>query len=196
MLDYSDFTVVKNNEGMPTAMGIPIQSMLLKNNTPLFINGGGGKGNKGKNKDNKNKDNKSKAKSTSKKNDLDNSAHFIEDGEAYDDIHEHLAVPVGLACMTQTVCRKTNDIGIDGNEQMVNYNDNYANYDNMHMGRMNRATEMNESDEMNVIPDDLYERLLKLAEETTTPKKLTRRNKKQATDKKGKTRKNKSYKKK
>ena len=45
MLDYSDFTVVKNNEGMPTAMGIPIQSMLLKNNTPLFINGGGGKGN-------------------------------------------------------------------------------------------------------------------------------------------------------
>jgi hypothetical protein len=35
-----------------------------------------------------------------------------------------------------------------------------------------------------------------LAEETTTPKKLTRRNKKQATDKKGKTRKNKSYKKK
>jgi hypothetical protein len=192
MLDYSDFTVVKNNEGMPTAMGIPIQSMLLKNNTPLFINGGGGKGNKGKSKDNK-----SKAKSTSKKNDLVNSAHFIEDGEAYDDIHEHLAVPVGLACMTQTVCRKTNDIGIDGNEQMVNYNYNdNDNYDNMHMGRMNRATEMNEADEMNVIPDDLYERLLKLAEETTTPKKLTRRNKKQATDKKGKTRKNKSYKKK
>ena len=38
MLDYSDFTVVKNNEGIPTAMGIPIQSMLLKNNIKRHYN--------------------------------------------------------------------------------------------------------------------------------------------------------------
>ena len=195
MLDYSDFTVVKNNEGIPTALGIPIQSMLLKNNTPLFISGGGGKGHKG----HKSKVNKDKVKSISKKekknNDVIDNDYFIEDGEAYDDLHEHLAVPVGLACMTQTVCRNTNNIGIEGNDQMINYN-NYDNYDNVHIGRMNRATELNEADETDVIPDDLYERLLKLAEESTKPKKLSRRNKKQTSDKKGKTRKNKTHKKK
>lgn len=190
MLDYSDFTVVKNNEGIPTALGIPIQSMLLKNNTPLFITGGG-KGNRSKN-------NKNKVKSTSKKdkknNDINDAEYFIEDGEAYDDIHEHLAVPVGLACMTQTVCRKTNEIGNDQYQygEMVNNN----NYDNMHIGRMNRAAELNEADETSVIPDDLYERLLKMAEETTKPKKLSRRNKKQTSEKRGKSRKNKTHKKK
>lgn len=186
MLDYSDFTVVKNNEGIPTAMGIPIQSMLLKNNIPLFMNGGGGKGHKGKGKG------KGLSKKEKKNNEGIDSDHFIEDSEAYDDIHEHLAVPVGLACMTQTICRKTNDIGMDDYVET-----RPMNYDKMHIGRMHRATELNEADETSVIPDDLYERLLKLAEEPPTkPKKLSRRNKKQQTDKKGKTRKNKSAKKK
>jgi len=185
MLDYSDFTVVKNSDGMPTAMGIPIQSMLLKNNVPLFISGGGKKGvkhSKGTNKGNK--------KNKKNADDFTNE-HYIEDGESYDDIHEHLAVPVGLACITQTVCRKTDDIDINENEQMVNNN----NYDNVHIGLMNRATEMNEADDTDVIPDDLYERLIRLAEETK-PKKLSRRNKKQSSDKMGKTRKNKTHKKK
>ena len=191
MLDYSDFTVVKNSDGMPTAMGIPIQSMLLKNNVPLFISGGAGKG-KGNNK------NKSKVKSSSKKNkknsDVFDNAHYIEDGETYDDIHEHLAVPVGLACMTQTICKKTDEMDVDENDQMFNNN-----YDNVHIGVMNRATELNEADNTPVIPDDLYERLFRLAEETK-PKKHSRRNKKQETnetnEKKGKSRKNKTHKKK
>jgi len=184
MLDYSDFTVVKNNEGIPTAMGIPIHSMLLKNNTPLFMSGGGkGKGNKSKG----NKNNQKIKKNT----DVIDSEHFIEDGESYDDIHEHLAVPVGLACMTQTVCRKTNEFGIDNNNgsQLIN------NDDHVHMGLMHRATELNEVDDADVIPNDLYERLIRLAEETK-PKKLSRRIQKKTSNKKGKTRKNKTHKKK
>ena len=193
MLDYSDFTVVKDNNGIPTALGIPINSMLLKNNTPLFMSGGG-KGNKG-NKGNKSKGSQNKVKSRSKKDsknkDIIDNVHFIEDGEPYDDIHEHLAVPVGLSCMTQTVCRKTNDFSIE-NE---NDNENNNNYDNIHMGLMNRATELNEADDTDVVPDDLYERLIKLAVETAKPKKLSRRNTKQSkSEKKGKSRKNKTHK--
>ena len=43
MLGYSELTVVNNSAGMPTALGYPINSALLQNNTPLFV-GGGGKG--------------------------------------------------------------------------------------------------------------------------------------------------------
>lgn len=36
MLDYSDLTVVKNADGMPTALGYTINSLLAQNNMPLF----------------------------------------------------------------------------------------------------------------------------------------------------------------
>ena len=191
MLDYSDFTVVKNNEGIPTAMGIPVHSMLLKNNVPLIV-GGRGKGNK-------HKSNKSKEKSSGIKNIKDshvgvnNQQYAIDDGESYDDIHEHLAVPVGLACITQTVCKKTNDIDNNENESIYQLMNNY---DTNHHKRMIHATELNEADDTDVIPDDLYDRLIKLAEETTKPKKLSRRNKNQKSEKGKKSSKNKTQKRK
>jgi len=66
MLDYSELTVVKNSDGTPTALGYPINSILLQNNKPLFVGGG-----------------------SKKKEDFDN-----------------LAVPAGLVCMTETICRR------------------------------------------------------------------------------------------
>ena len=48
MLDYSELTIVKNAEGMPTALGYPINSILLQNNKPLFAGGGGRKSDKSK----------------------------------------------------------------------------------------------------------------------------------------------------
>ena len=66
MLDYSELTVVKNSDGTPTALGYPINSILLQNNKPLFVGGG-----------------------NKKREDYDN-----------------LAVPAGLVCMTETICRR------------------------------------------------------------------------------------------
>lgn len=40
MLDYSELTVIKNSEGIPTALGYTINSLLLQNNKPLFTSGG------------------------------------------------------------------------------------------------------------------------------------------------------------
>jgi hypothetical protein len=40
MLDYSELTVIKNSEGIPTALGYTINSLLLQNNKPLFVSGG------------------------------------------------------------------------------------------------------------------------------------------------------------
>jgi hypothetical protein len=41
MLEYSDLTVYKNTEGMATALGFPVNSLLLQNNKPLFVGGKG-----------------------------------------------------------------------------------------------------------------------------------------------------------
>lgn len=40
MLDYSELTVIKNSDGIPTALGYTINSLLLQNNKPLFMSGG------------------------------------------------------------------------------------------------------------------------------------------------------------
>ena len=40
MLAYSELTVVNNSDGVPTALGYPINSCLLQNNQPLFVGGG------------------------------------------------------------------------------------------------------------------------------------------------------------
>ena len=42
MLNYSDLTVVKNSDGIPTASGYPVNSILLQQDKPLFMSGGGG----------------------------------------------------------------------------------------------------------------------------------------------------------
>lgn len=60
--------------------------------------------------------------------------------------YDNLAVPAGLVCMTKTVCTRQ-----DANE-----------------------TSVIETEETELVPEGLYERLLELAE-TKVPKKMTRR---------------------
>ena len=104
MLEYSELTVVKNSDGIPTALGYPINSFMLQNNKPLFV-GGGRKG-------------------------IDN-----------------IAVPAGLVCMTQTICRPANEM----------------------------ANEMDENEiEDEIVPEGLYERLMELAE-VKERKKMSKR---------------------
>jgi hypothetical protein len=118
MLNYSDLTVIKTADGISTALGYPVNSILLQNNTPLFM--GGGK------------------KPT--KRDVFNIAES-----------DQLAVPVGLICMRQTICRDINDIN---------------------------ALKTEPEYEHETVPEGLYEQLLALAE-TKPPKKLSRRNKRE-----------------
>jgi hypothetical protein len=131
MLNYSELTVIKNSDGMATALGYPINSILLQNNKPLFVGGGG----------------KKKVKK-----------HGVSNEESeYENNFEELAVPAGLVCMTQTICRNANAM-----ESEVSY-----------------QNEM----EPETIPEGLYEQLLSLAE-SKPAKKLSRR--KQVVHKKGK----------
>ena len=99
MLDYSELTIVKNAEGMPTALGYPINSILLQNNKPLFAGGGGSKRDKSKIKKVK-----SLATGQEDEGDEDVMSDFTE-----------LAVPAGLVCMTQTICQPA-DAYAYGNE--------------------------------------------------------------------------------
>lgn len=108
MLDYSELTIVKNTDGITTALGYPINSILLQNNKPLFAGGGGKK----KVKKHHNKD------------------VVTEEETNYD----QLAVPTGLVCMTQTICRSPSD------------------------------NAYNNDTEPETIPEGLYEQLLALAE--------------------------------
>lgn len=145
MLDYSDLTIV-NHEGNPTALGIPIKSMFLKIGMPLF--GGGSKI--------KNTKNKISSKNSNKGLSLDKTIPLTivtsDSKNEYDnDVYDDLAVPVGLACMTQTVCKNVNEYP---REQMYDHVDDHK-----------------------VVPDDLYERLLGLAEESKH-KKFTKKIKK------------------
>lgn len=150
MLGYSDLTIV-NNEGNPSALGIPINSLFLKNDMSLI--GGGKKGNS-----KKNKGKKEKVLNKTLTNTIVTSDNEY-DNDMYDDNYDDLAVPVGLACMTQTVCRNVNEMPT---EQM---------YDDV--------------DDHKVVPDDLYERLLGLAEESK-PKNFTKKIKKTKNNNKNK----------
>ena len=130
MLNYSELTVIKDSNGMSTALGYPINSILLQNNKPLFVGGGG----------------KKKAKN--------------EDAD-YNNNFEELAVPAGLVCMTQTVCRNASAEG------------SYASAEGSYQNEFEPET----------IPEGLYEQLLALAE-AKQAKKFSRR--KQVVHKKGK----------
>jgi hypothetical protein len=83
MLNYSELTIVNNSEGMPTALGYPINSILLQNNKPLFVGGGG------------------------KKTKANGKANGNAKGKDYEPDFTQLAVPAGLVCMTQTICTNT-----------------------------------------------------------------------------------------
>ena len=142
MLDYSELTVVKNTDGVATALGYPINSFLLQNNKALFAGGG--------------KKKKISPRETGPSASVTGSS--ATDADELD--YEHLAVPAGLVCMTQTVCRPANEMA-------------YAN-------------DMAYADD--IVPEGLYERLLALAE-TKVPKKMTKRKQLQKHKKTHKTRK-------
>jgi len=123
MLDYSELTVIKNSEGIPTALGYTINSLLLQNNKPLFMSGGKKKG------DTKIED---------------------KEEESSDIDFDELLIPAGLICRTETICTRP--------------------YEEVH------STQNDENIE--TIPEGLYEKLLALAE-AKQMKKMSRRNKNQ-----------------
>jgi hypothetical protein len=93
MLDYSELTVVKNSNGIPTALGYPINSFMLQNNKPLFVGGG-------------------------KKKAYENQAYENQayENQAYENqSYDNLAVPAGLVCMTETRCMRADSYPIDEN---------------------------------------------------------------------------------
>lgn len=151
MLSFSDLIITKNAEGIPTALGYPINSILLQQNKPLFMGGGSGT-----------------------KCQTNNSSLFMNP--------ERLAVPSGLVCMTQTVCRKADEIGANeiGADEIgadaigadaMDYGANAMGADEMGANAMGADEYGSQSQ---IIPEDLYEQLLALAE-TKPPKKLSRR---------------------
>ena len=122
MLSPADLVVVKNSDGIATALGYPINSLLLQNNKPLF---GGGK------------------KKTHRKGKSNDNDRERDEEEEYD--YDNLAIPAGLVCTTETICRQPEMMEVNA-----------------------------ESDE-DVIPDGLYEKLLALAETTQPKKLTRRR---------------------
>jgi hypothetical protein len=144
MLQYSDLTIVKNANGLPSALGIPINSFLMKNE--MFSGGGGGQ----------KKEKKGKKEMKERK-----------DMPLYD---ENLAVPMGLVCTTETVCRSA--------PAAQNVYDAYANaaYANANL---------DESD-IEIVPDSLYNNLLDLLNMPEPSKKMTRKGKRAAASPAGK----------
>jgi hypothetical protein len=159
MLNYSDLTIVKNSEGIPTALGYPINSLLLKNDKSLFV---GGKGKKEK----KNK------KETEAGN---------EENDTID--YEHLAVPAGLVCMTETICMRRGANGMGANGMGANaMGANAMGTNGMGTNTMGPNGMGANTMETETVPEGLYEQLLALAE-TKSPKKLSRRSTKKLKNK-------------
>ena len=119
---------------MPTALGYPINSLLLKNNTPLFTSMQSGNsmqsGGKGKKQ---------------------------QKGEEPMNDYENLGVPAGLICVTETKCMGANAMGANANAMGANAMGANANA----MGANAMGANAMETD---TIPDGLYEQLLALAE--------------------------------
>ena len=127
MLDYSEFTIMKNNDGLPTALGIPIKSLFLQNDESGLIGGGGKKKKKGR------------------KNPMSLGGETPRGIVEY----ENLAIPAGLVCTTETVCRTPYET-----QRLI----------------------VDDDADMEIIPDGLYESLLDLLDSTApTSKKFSRR---------------------
>jgi hypothetical protein len=127
MLDYSEFTIMKNTNGLPTALGIPIRSLFLQNDVSGLIGGGGKKKNKGT------------PKGATLSN--PNACGMVE--------YENLAIPAGLVCTTQTVCRTPMET-----QRLI----------------------VDDDADMDIVPDSLYDSLLDLLDSTTpSSKKFSRR---------------------
>ena len=155
MLQYSDLTVVKNENGLPSALGIPINSFLMKNDMLSGIFSGGGGGQK-------------KGKKEMKKINIEKPHTSLYD--------ENLAVPMGLVCTTETVCRSAPAAQnvYDANANAYDANAAYANtaYANAAYANVN----LDESD-IEIVPDGLYNNLLDLLNMPEPSKKMTRKGK-------------------
>jgi hypothetical protein len=88
MLNPSDLTVFKNIDGLPTALGFPIRSVLLQNNKTLFTHSGGAGASAGG------------AGASAGGADPAKKTPFKQ--------FENLAVPAGLICMNKMVCINAN----------------------------------------------------------------------------------------
>ena len=138
-LTSSDLTIFKNKHNIPTALGHPINSCLLRSNIPLFINDGGN-GRKKKEKEEEIVNDKYKAVHSFMHKNKDN----------------HLAVPVGLLCIN--------------NKTYIEDMDVMDNIDDMEINNARNDFE----DNSEVISDNLYDSLLRLAEEMKK-QKMTRK---------------------
>jgi len=147
MLQYSELTVVKNTDGLPSALGIPINSFIMKNDMLSGIFSGGG----GKKKEKKGKKEKKEKREEEEEKNPDT---------LYD---ENLAVPMGLVCKTETVCRSA-PAAQYVYEDVNAYANAYA----------NANTNLDESD-IEIVPDSLYNKLLDLLNMPDPSKKMTRR---------------------
>ena len=146
MLQYSDLTVVKNENGLPSALGIPINSFLMKNDMLSGIFSGGGGGQK-------------KGKKEMKKINIEKPHTSLYD--------ENLAVPMGLVCTTETVCRSA-----PAAQNVYDANAAYAN-------AAYASHNLDESD-IEIVPDSLYNNLLDLLNMPEPSKKMTRKGKRAA----------------
>ena len=83
---------------------------------------------------------------------------------------EQLAVPVGLVCMTKTVCAKANEMANEmGANEMANEIGAYGTANEM--ANEIGAYGTDPVDEPDLVPEDLYERLMALAEVKALPDK-------------------------
>ena len=160
MLQYSELTVVKNTDGLPSALGIPINSFIMKNDMLSGIFSGGG----GKKKEKKGK--------KEKKEKREEEEEEKNPDTLYD---ENLAVPMGLVCKTETVCRSAPAAQYVYEDANDNANDNAnANANAYANAYANANTNLDESD-IEIVPDSLYNKLLDLLNMPDPSKKMTRR---------------------
>jgi hypothetical protein len=147
MLNYSDLTVVNNSDGLPTALGYSINSSFINNKTPLFISTGGGK-------------KQTSLKNKKQKKDKNNNTEFeeyVQDNDSHAD-YDSLAVPAGLVCVTETICRNPNEM-----------------YKNINMKRDEYDDFTTNDDTIDLIPEGLYDKLLALAEHRQVSKKKSKK---------------------
>ena len=160
MLQYSDLTVVKNENGLPSALGIPINSFLMKNDMLSGIFSGGGGGQK-------------KGKKEMKKINIEKPHTSLYD--------ENLAVPMGLVCTTETVCRSAPAAQnvYDANAANANANANAYDANAAYANAAYANVNLDESD-IEIVPDGLYNNLLDLLNMPEPSKKMTRKGKRAA----------------
>ena len=148
MLNPSDLTVFKNIDGLPTALGFPIRSVLLQNNKALFMHSGGAGASAGGAGASAGGAGASAGGAGASAGGAGASAGGADPSKKTPfKQFENLAVPAGLICMNKMVCINAN---------------------------ANANANANQTDE--VISESLFDKLFALAEtKAIVPKKISRR---------------------